>query len=174
VAIGETGLDYQNLQEGTADIQLKEVQKKIFKQHIDLAILRNKPIILHCRRAHDDALEILEFYACNYPNQLKGVAHCFLGNFRQARRYRKIGFKIAFNGIITYSRDYDKVIIDTPLDDILLETDSPYLAPVPYRGLRNSPLYIIEVAKMIAKIKNVPLENVIAQTTLNAKNLFNL
>jgi len=181
-AIGEIGLDYYRIKDG--DLEVKEKQKEIFKKQIELAIELNKPIIVHCRNAHTDVLEILKSYISrlrqgfggqvNHKPKLKGVIHSFSGNYKQARVYRQMGFKIAFNGIITFARDYDKVVLDTPLQDILLETDCPYLTPVPYRGQRNEPLYVIEVAKKLAEIKGIPLEEVSEQTTKNARAVFRI
>ncbi len=178
VAIGEIGLDYYHLDSiwGTSDVQksdIKNLQKELFKKQIELAMEIKKPVIIHCREAHRNLLEIISNF--QFPiSKLRGVIHSFSGNYKQARQYRELGFKIAFNGIITFSRDYDKVILDTPLEDILLETDCPYLAPIPYRGQRNEPLYIIEVAKKIAEIKNLTIEEITEQTTLNAKEVFKL
>ena len=165
VAIGEIGLDYYHIEND--DQKIKLLQKQLFLEQLDLAEELKKPVIIHCREAHKDVLEILKANS-------KGVVHSFSGNYKQARQYRELGFKIAFNGIITFARDYDKVILDTPLEDILVETDCPYLTPVPYRGQRNEPLYVIEVAKKLAEIKRLSLEEVVNQTTANAKKVFNL
>lgn len=176
VAIGEIGLDYYHLKLELPEeiLQFKDLQKELFLKQLELAQELNKPIIIHCREGHDNLLEILRTQYSEPKTNLRGVVHSFSGNYKQARQYRKLGFKIAFNGIITFARDYDKVILDTPLEDILLETDCPYLAPIPYRGQRNEPLYIIEVAKKIAEIKNLTIEEVTKQTTLNAKEVFKL
>jgi len=174
VAIGEIGLDYyrRNKEEEIED-EDKNKQKEIFIKQLELAREVNKPIIIHCREAHKELLDILVSHSSPLASPA-GVVHSFSGNHGQARQYRELGFKIAFNGIITFARDYDRVILDTPLEDILLETDCPYLAPVPYRGRRNEPLYITEVAKKLAKIKKASLEKVREQTTINAKEVFNL
>lgn len=173
VAIGEIGLDYYRVKDDEAET--KEKQKEVFKKQIELAIELKLPIMIHCRNAHSDVIEILKSYFLLHNNsKLRGVIHSFSGNYKQARIYREMGFKIAFNGIITFARDYDKVILDTALEDILLETDCPYLTPIPYRGKRNEPLYIIEVAKKLAEIKGLFLEEVAEQTTKNAKEIFNI
>jgi len=176
VAIGEAGLDYYHLKAETPQeiLRLKELQKENFLNHLKLAQELNKPIIVHCREAHKDVLEILNSSFIIHNSKLNGVVHSFSGNYKQARQYRQLGLKIAFNGIITFARDYDKVILDTPLKDILLETDCPYLTPVPYRGKRNEPLYIIEVAKKLAEIKQISLEEVAEQTTKNAREVFRI
>ncbi len=172
LAIGEIGLDYYRIKNCEAGII--ERQKEIFKKQIDLTIELGLPIIIHCRNANNDVIDILNSIFKIPNSKLRGVIHSFSGNYKQAREYRKMGFKIAFNGIITFARDYDKVILDTPLKDILLETDCPYLTPVPYRGKRNEPLYVIEVAKKVAEIKGLSLEEVAEQTTKNAKEVFNI
>jgi len=187
VAIGEVGLDYHHLKNSkfknqNAKLQfkiqnykdLKDLQKQVFIKQLELAQELNKAIIIHCRNAHEDVLEILKAESCKPRANLRGVIHSFSGNYKQARQYREMGFKIAFNGIITFARDYDKAILDTPLEDILLETDCPYLAPVPYRGQRNEPLYVIGVAKKLAEIKNTSFEEIANQTTTNALNVFRL
>jgi TatD DNase family protein len=183
VAIGETGLDYHRIMNNESGII--EKQKEIFKKQIELAIELNKPLIIHCREAfkenkiikdsaHDNILKILNSHFKIHNSKLHGVIHSFSGNVSQAREYRKLGFKIAFNGIITFARDYDGVVLDTPLEDILIETDCPYLTPIPYRGQRNEPLYVIEVAKKLAEIKKIDLGEVVKQTTENAKEVFDI
>lgn len=172
VAIGEIGLDYYHIEND--DQETKLLQKQLFLKQLDLAEELQKPVIIHCRNAYQDIIDILKLKIKNRELTVKGIIHSFLGDYKQARQYREMGFKITFNGIITFARDYDKVILDTPLDDILLETDCPYLAPVPYRGQRNEPLYVVEVAKKLAEIKKIPLEEVVNQTTANAKKVFNL
>jgi len=186
VAIGEIGLDYYRIKNYELRImeRIMERQKKVFIKQIELAIELELPIIIHCRNAHPDVLGILNSYfiipasakasAGRHNSKLRGVVHSFSGNYKQARQYREMGFKIAFNGLITFARDYDKVILDTPLEDILLETDCPYLTPIPYRGKRNEPLYVIEVAKKLAEIKGLSLEEVAEQTTKNAREVFGI
>lgn len=174
VAIGETGLDYYYIDE---DEKIKELQKKVFKQHLELAKELNKPVIFHCRKAYDDLLNELQatcLAARRASYKLQAVLHCFMGKKGQAQQFLDMGFYLGFNGLITYCRDYDKVIKNTPLEKILVETDCPYLAPVPHRGKRNEPLYVKYVAEKIAEIKGVGFEKVAQQTTKNAKKLFNL
>ena len=167
VAIGETGLDYYYIDE---DEKIKELQKKVFKQHLELAKELNKPVIFHCRKAYNDLLS--ELQATSY--KLQAVLHCFMGKKGQAQQFLDMGFYLGFNGLITYCRDYDAVIKSTPLAKILIETDCPYLTPEPHRGKRNEPLYVKYVAEKIAEIKEVDFEKVAQQTTKNAKKLFNL
>lgn len=175
IAIGEIGLDYYHLKDFNEEPEkIKSLQKEVFLKQLDFAEEFKKPLIIHCREAHKDLLEIVKSEKLKLKTNPKGVIHSFSGNYQQAREYREMGFKISFNGIITFARDYDKVILDTPLEDILLETDCPYLAPIPYRGKRNEPLYVVEVAKKLAEIKNLSLEEVVSKTTDNAKKVFNL
>jgi len=178
VAIGEIGLDYIN----EISEEDKEKQKEVFIRQLDLARQVDKPVVLHCRKAYNEMLDLLEMFnfgcvncqmACA-PNKLRGVSHCFVGRWSQAEKLLEIGFHIGFNGIITYSRDYDKVIKNTPLNRILLETDCPYLAPEPHRGERNEPLYIKYVAEKIAKIKRLKFKEVSEQTTKNTRELFGI
>ncbi len=177
VAIGETGLDYYRLPQEAEEII--GAQKDTFRHHLSLAEGAGLPVIIHVRdknnslRAHKDAIKILEEWGKEHGS-FGGVIHSFSGNAEQARKYRSLGFKIAFNGIITFSRDYDAVIEDTPLQDILLETDCPFLTPEPHRGKRNEPSYIIEVAKKVAELKNISYKEVSETTSKNAKMLFSL
>ncbi len=168
VAVGEIGLDYYH------NISNKEQQKKLFLEQINLAAEHQKPIIVHCRDAHNDVLEILEEKQKEYGNRLRGVVHSFSGRLAQAERYVKLGFYLGFNGIITFARDYDKVISNVDLGNLLTETDCPYLTPVPFRGKRNEPLYVKYVVEKLAEIKNLPVEKISEATFENARELFNI
>ena len=178
VAIGETGLDYaERLGVGEND---REKQEELFRKQIELALEVGKPIIQHCRsgivnerkcNAHNDAIRIIAEYI---PRGLLGVVHCYSGNIEQAKRYVESGFYISFTGLITYVNDWDKVIREIPIDRIMVETDCPYMTPVPHRGERNEPAYVRYVAERIAEIKEVSFEEVAGQTTENAAKLFNL
>lgn len=167
VAVGEIGLDYYHIKESDK----RNRQKKIFLDFLKLAFDFKKPIIIHCRNAHNDMLDILED---NKSLITKGVIHSFTEDLDKARRYIKLGFYLGFNGIITFTEEYNDVIRNVPLSSILVETDAPFLAPVPYRGQRNEPRYIIEVIKKIANLKNKTLEDIIEKTAENAKNLFEI
>jgi len=163
VAIGETGLDYMFCEN---DKKAQELQKKVFKQHLELAKKLKKPVIIHSRRLFPEILEIVKDY------NIKGVLHCYMGRWSYAEKYLNLGFYISFTGLICYARDYDKVIKNTSLDRILIETDSPYLSP--NKKDRNIPLNVKAVAKKIAEIKEISFKKVAEQTTKNAKKLFNL
>lgn len=177
VAIGETGLDYFHIK----DKEERVKQEELFLRHLDLAQKLNKPIILHCRqatpkashsggRAHQDLIKILKKTA----RQESGIIHCFSGDLNEAKEYMAIGLLIGFNGIITFSRDYDKIIKEIPLEKIVIETDCPYLTPIPFRGKRNEPAYVKYVAEKIAEIKDLDFKEVSERTTENAKRLFKI
>lgn len=158
ICIGECGLDYFRISED--NITLKTIQKTIFEYHIDLALLKDKPLMLHIRPtknkfdAYTDALNILEHHFKISGEKLKGNAHFFAGDMEILKRFLNIGFTVSFTGVITFSRDYDEFVRYAPEDMILSETDAPFVAPTPFRGKRNSPLYIAEVVKKIAEIRN--------------------
>lgn len=174
VAFGEIGLDYYR----TEKPEDQKFQKERFVQQLELAKELKKPLILHCRDgksgstgpAYRDMIEILgRGYAIN-----GGVIHSFTGTTEEAKQFLNLGLHFGFNGIITFARQYDEVVRATPLEKILLETDAPYLTPEPYRGKRNEPAYVVEVAKKIAELKNESLEKVVEQTTKNCQKLFNI
>ena len=167
VAVGEIGLDYYR----TKGEEKQKKQREVFKQFINLAYQYQKPLILHCRDAHKDAIEILKSAG---DILYGGVAHSFTGTLEEAREYLNLGFHLGFNGIITFARQYDEVVVHTPLERILLETDAPYLTPEPYRGKRNEPAYVLEVAKKVAELKGISTEEVIEVTTQNTMNLFKI
>ena len=182
VAIGECGIDYYRLPDGVSHEQVAEKQKKIFCAQIDLALELGLPIMIHCREAHNDVLSVLEDYASR-GKPIRGNAHCFTGTQRDAERYLALGFFISFTGIITYPpRASDKksgetlqdVVKKIPLEKILIETDAPYLSPVPFRGKRNEPAYVRYVAEKIAELKNLSFDDVALQTERNTRALFRL
>jgi TatD DNase family protein len=170
VAIGEIGLDYYHLDNEKDIIEQKKLQADVFTQQLDLAVELSLPVIIHCREAHEDVLPILE----KYQNRLKGVIHCYSGDLELAKKYNKIGFLISFTGLITFARQWDEVIREIPLDYIMTETDSPYMTPIPFRGQRNEPAYVMEVAKKIADLKGLSLDEVSKVTLDNARRLFAL
>lgn len=182
VAIGEIGLDYfhisRNSQPETHNLNFEELKQKqldTFIRQIDFAMKLNLPVIVHCREAHNDIIEILREKRKFYGEKLRGVIHCFSGRLSQAKIYtEELGFHLGFNGIITFDRSYDKVVREIDLEYILIETDCPYLTPVPLRGKRNEPLYVKYVAKKIAQIKGILYDEVEEKTTINAKKLFSI
>jgi TatD DNase family protein len=172
VAIGECGLDYYRCTEESIT-----KQKENFIAQVELANEFNKPLMLHIRNnpddkmhnAYSDTLSLLKEYA-----KVKGDVHFFAGIWEEAKNFLDFGFTLSFTGVITFTHDYDEVIRNTPLDMIMTETDSPYVAPVPYRGKRNEPLYVKEVVKKIAEIKNLPETEVAEAIIKNAKKLFDI
>src|SRR3989344_4283382 len=133
IAIGECGLDYYRCDEST-----KEVQKKAFIEQIELANKLQKPLMLHIRNAYDDALEILKVHA-----KVKGDVHFFAGDWTVAKKFLDLGFTLSFTGVLSFTHDYDEVVKDAPFNMLLSETDAPYVAPVPHRGRRNEPTYVV-------------------------------
>jgi TatD DNase family protein len=168
VAVGETGLDYYWTKDN------KELQKEVFDQHIKLAKENNLPLIIHNRDAHADTYEFLKFCKSIGVN---GVMHCFSGSSEFAIECVKEGFYIALGGPVTFKNAVKpkEVVATVPLDKLLIETDSPYLTPHPFRGKKpNEPLFVKIVAEEFARIKNVTLDEVALQTTQNTKDLFNI
>jgi len=166
VAIGESGLDYHY------DHSPRDAQKRVFERHLALSATRDLPIICHIRDAHDDAIAIL-----TASNVRRGVIHCFTGGPDDAERYLELGFHLSFSGIITFGKNAEPIREAAklaPLDRILIETDAPFLAPVPERGKRNEPAFIVHTAARLAKIRSEPIASVAAQTTANAQDLFRL
>jgi TatD DNase family protein len=162
--IGETGLDYY------WDQTYKEQQKACFDLQLKMAIKYNLPVIIHVRNSFDDVVELVEL---NSSPHLTGIFHCFTGGIKEAEIITGLGFYLGIGGIITFKNGgLDKVIPHVPLERIVLETDSPFLAPVPYRGKRNESSYVIKVAEKIAELKNITVEEVARVTTRNAEKLF--
>ncbi|MEK7122233.1 MAG: TatD family hydrolase [Patescibacteria group bacterium] len=188
-AIGECGLDYYHLPEQETERAVqKDVQKGLFAFHIDLAHEMGLPLIIHCRDAHDDMIEILihRFGIMgsgsvsrreSVPDPIireLGVMHCFTGTARDAQSYLDLGFLISFTGIVTFTHQYDDVVHAVPLDKMMIETDAPFLTPVPNRGKRNSPEYVEFVCRRIAEIRGISFEEIARVTTDNARRLFGL
>ncbi len=172
IAIGECGLEFNKDRPlGSQGRSLN--QKDVFLRQLDLANKFKKPVIIHCRNAYSEILEILKREK-EKNSELKGVVHFFAGRMSQAEEFLKLGFLLSFTGVITFARDYDNVIKAVPLDKIMIETDAPFVAPVPYRGQRNEPLYVKYVAQKIAELKGLDFEKVAQITTNNAQNLFGI
>jgi TatD DNase family protein len=174
IACGEIGLDY--FHEGTPH----DLQKRVFSQQMEIAARRKRPIIIHCRPSQDsddawnDTLDTLESEW--KQTGLGGILHCFSGSWDHARRGMDLGFLLSFAGNITFpkAQSIRDVAVKIPLDNMLLETDSPYLAPTPNRGKRNEPAWVVEVARQIAKEKGLEPEVVASSTTNNFCRLFDL
>ena len=166
VAIGEIGIDLY------WEEKFLEQQKIIFKKQIELALQYNLPIVIHCREAFDHIYRILKKYS---KHNLKGVFHCFTGNEEQARKIIDLNFKLGVGGIVTFKNGgLDKFLNKIDLKNIVLETDSPYLAPTPHRGKRNNSSYLIYIVDKMSEIYGVENHEIATVTTNNAKELFNL
>lgn len=174
VAVGEFGLDYYHMPPGVDEQKVIEDQKLATQIQIDFASEFNKPIVVHCRDAHDAQFELLKSAIYAGKLQGRGVVHCFTGTLEDAQRYIQLGFLIGFTGIITFSKELQAVARELPLESILIETDAPYLSPAPYRGKRNEPGFVKYVAETLVQIKEVSYECIAEQTTKNAMDLFNL
>jgi len=164
--IGETGIDLY------WDKSFFKQQQTSFVRQIELAKELSLPVIIHCRESFDETFEIVDRLN---DERLSGIFHCFTGDLSQAQRIIDYGcFKLGMGGVLTFKNSgLDKTIADVPLEHLVLETDSPYLAPVPYRGKRNESSYLLEVANKLAEIKGVSLEEVAEITTHNANEVFN-
>jgi TatD DNase family protein len=164
VAVGEMGLDYFR------NISDPEIQKNVFRTQMGIAQSLKKPVIFHNRDADDDVIKILK----EFPD-VRGVAHCFSSNLETAKAFIELGYFISFSGNLTFKNSHlPEVAKDLPLDRILVETDSPYLSPVPHRGKPNEPGRTRFVAEKLAEIHDVPLKVIAEKTTANATDLFGL
>jgi TatD DNase family protein len=177
VAVGEVGLDYWRLPEDEKDQEIYKMrQTDVLNNQLTLAVEYKLPVILHCRKAHDDLLSIVESHPLVTQKGARvmgppGVIHCYTGNVSQLNAFIALGFYIGYNGII-FKLDLENVIEKTPLDRILLETDSPYLIPPNVKSSRNEPVNVKYVAERIAELKDVSYEEVARQTTENAIRVF--
>ncbi len=167
IAIGEIGLDYHQYK-GEDAAGKKQSQKLLFEEQLRLAAKHNLPAIMHVRDAFEDFFTIYNAFP------VKGVIHCFSGGLQEVRLIKERNLFIGLDGNITYSKQLQAIITEIPLPMILLETDAPYLTPVPHRGERNEPKYIPLIAAEIARLQNTDIHHVETQTTDNAKALFRI
>lgn len=167
IAIGEIGLDYYYRPKSKTKLeQFKEKQREVFIQQLKMAEELNLPVIVHCRMAHEDVLNILS------KEKARGVIHCFTGNWQEAQKYLDLGFYLGINGII-FKLNIDETIKNAPLDKLLVETDCPYLTPPEEGEKRNEPSFVKHVIQRIADIRGISYEDVAEKTTENARKLFN-
>lgn len=166
IAWGEIGLDYHY------DHSPRDVQAIVFRNQLGQARAEKKPVIIHCREAWPDCLEILE--QDWRSSGLGGIFHCFSGTLEEARRGIAMGFLVSFAGNVTFpkSQNLRDVARDLPLDQLLIETDSPFLAPPPHRGRRNEPAYVAEVARTLGNVRNLPAHEVAEVTSANFRRFF--
>lgn len=167
VAIGETGLDYYYNDSGLDNMRER------FRRHIRAAKKLHKPLIIHSRAAHQDTIQIMREEGAN---EIGGVMHCFTESWQMAEEAMALGFYISFSGIVTFknAKNVAEVAAKVPLENMLIETDAPYLTPVPFRGKPNEPQYVRFVAEKIAELKNISIDEVAAQTTKNFQQLFRI
>ena len=170
VGIGECGLDFFR----KPDEKSREKQIAAFRAQIELAIELDLPLMIHCREAYSEALVILNEYKKKYGDKLRGDFHFFAGDTGTAQKILDLGFNISFTGVITFAREYEKLVKYVPLDRMMSETDCPFVAPVPYRGKRNEPLFVKEVVSKIASVRGEDFEKVRAQLLQNAIKFFKL
>lgn len=165
IAYGEIGLDFFR------NISPRKKQIEVFGRQLELAHELDLPVIIHDREAHEQTLKMVKASRIR-----RGVFHCFSGDYDMAKQCIDMGFYISISGVITYdkAKKIQDVVVRVPLSFLLLETDAPYLAPVPHRGKRNEPSFIIHTAKKVAEIKNIPLEEVARETSCNTMNLFGI
>ena len=166
VALGEIGLDYHY------DFSPRDVQKRVFIEQMAIAQEAGKPIVIHTREAWDDTFALLEEHW--KPTGLGGIMHCFTGSPAEVERTLQLGFHLAFGGVVTYPKaiEVHESARVAPLDKMLLETDAPYLAPIPKRGKRNEPSYVVGTAGRIAELRSTTLEEIAKATTANFERLF--
>ncbi len=175
VAIGEVGLDYYYLKRSSkyANCPSREAQIFCFEQMLDLALETKLPTIIHCRKAEADLLAILK----TYHGGIRAVIHCFSGDYDFAEKILDMGFAISLTGTITF-KNANQETLDAvkkiPIGSLMIETDCPYIAPEPYRGKRNEPSYVVEVARKVADLKRIPLAQVEDETTKKAKKFFGI
>ena len=168
IAWGEIGLDY------FYDHSPRQIQADVFRSQMELAHAAKLPIIIHCRDAWDDCLNLIEEHW--KPTGLGGILHCFASSLEHAKRGLDMGFLVSFAGNSTYpkAQSIREVAKELPIDCILIETDAPYLAPQAFRGKRNEPAYVAEVAKTLANVRNLPPEEIAATTASNFRRFFRL
>jgi TatD DNase family protein len=166
IAIGETGLDFY------WDLNFVEQQKQAFQQQIEWALHYDLPVVIHSRNSIDECIEMIRQ---NQNGKLKGVFHCFSGSMERAKKIIDLGFYLGIGGVLTFKKSgLDAVVGQLDLEKIILETDAPYLAPVPFRGKRNECGHLKLVAEKLAEVKKIPLTEIAQITTTNAERLFQL
>lgn len=171
VAIGETGLDYYRM--GDRSYESMEWQRDRFRTHIRASIASEKPLIIHTRSASEDTINILKEEGAH---RIGGVMHCFTESYEVAKAAMDMGFYISFSGIVTFksAKELQETCKQVPLERMLIETDSPYLAPIPYRGKTNEPAWVSKVGEFIADLKGVPIEVLANQTSSNFYHCFHI
>ncbi len=181
IAIGETGLDRWHIPKTESEEKILEVQRAVFRQHYEVALENNLPLVMHVRDAHDQMLELLEQIKKEKGSLISGVVHCYTGNLMQAERYLELGFYLGFTGVVTFPPkktdpapqiELEKVIENIPFDRILVETDAPFLAPQAYRGKQSEPWMVEEVIKKFASVRGLNFDDMSSQIYRNTLDLF--
>ncbi|MFA6272845.1 MAG: TatD family hydrolase [Patescibacteria group bacterium] len=178
VGVGEVGLDYYHMPEGETIETVKQKQEEVFRKQIALAIELDKAVTIHSRGTKDDPSGVYQDVmniVKDYP-EIRAVVHCYTGDLGTAKQIVGMGLKISITGIVTFknAKELHTVVKEIPLENLMVETDAPYLAPDPYRGKRNEPSYVKFVAEKIAELKGVTFDEVAEVTTANAKQLFKI
>ena len=161
LAVGEIGLDYHY------DFSEQKTQRKIYHEQLEMASSLNLPAVVHCRESDDDILAGIQ-----ESGHSLGVIHCFASSLEFAEKILETGFHLSFTGLITFVKELEEVVVEVPLEKMMVETDSPYLSPKPHRGKKNEPAYVVHVAEKIAELKDISLEEVAECTTNTALGLF--
>lgn len=174
VAIGECGLDFSK-----ADLKLEKnrtpkIQEELFRQQIEISLELNLPVLVHSRKAFPQVMIILKEYFQSSGGQLKGIFHCYSAGKKEIKQVEEIGFFFGLDGNLTYDLGLQNVVREIPLEEIVLETDCPFLSPQPYRGLRNEPGHVKINAEFLSRLKEVGFEKVAQKTTQNAQKLFQI
>lgn len=181
VAIGEFGLDYYRLPEHDDEAKkIQHEQQRAAAEQLTLCSRYQKPAVIHCREgslprdaaAHGDMQTLIAQEIARGGLAQRGVIHCFTGTYADATRYIELGFMISFSGIVTFGKSLQETAKNIPLSSLLVETDAPYLAPVPHRGKRNEPAYVEETVRYLAHLRGISFDDLAQQTVLNARNLF--
>jgi TatD DNase family protein len=168
IAWGEIGLDFHY------DNSPRDVQMEVFRRQLDLARDVRLPVIIHTREAEDETIEILKAHLSG--SNIAGIMHCFSGSMRLAQQTLELGFLISFSGIVTFKKadDLRAIALQVPLERLLIETDCPFLSPIPFRGKRNEPAYVVEVARFLAVLHGLPVDEIARITSENFMRLFKL
>lgn len=169
-AVGETGLDYYY------EHSNRKIQQAFLRRYFHLALECNLPVVIHCREAFQDFFEILDAEYCTNGKHAPGVLHCFTGTMPEAEEVIKRGWMLSLSGIVTFKKSLElqEVAKEVPLQQLLIETDTPYLAPQKYRGKQNEPAFLVETAQFIANVKQIPYEALVTETSTNARRLFKI
>lgn len=170
IAIGETGLDYHYFPE------TKQIQQVFLRRYLRLALKCALPVVIHCRDAFSDFFEILDAEYCLDGKHQPGVLHCFTGTLEEAKQVIERGWYLSLSGIVTFKKSHilQEIAKSIPLEQLLIETDAPYLAPIPHRGKRNEPAFLADIAKFIAELRGISFDSVAEATSQNTRHLFQI